>query len=70
MPLYIRYTNLAAPFADPKTGGSRLPSDREPLWRAATASRPACLAQLCRTCGHVLERVEGGEVVSALGTAR
>jgi hypothetical protein len=70
MPLYIRYANLAAPFAEPGTGSSRLPSDREPLWRAAAALRPACLAELRKTCAHVLERVEGGEVVSALGTAR
>lgn len=72
MALYVRYVNLAAPSAPPATLPRRFapPEEREQLWRVAAAERPMCLARLQRTCAHVLQRVEGGELVAALGTAR
>lgn len=72
MVLFVRYANLTLPFLWPgaPTGLYAPPPDRERLWRAATAARPACLARLKATCPHVLQRVEGGEPVAALGLGR
>lgn len=71
MTLFVRYTNLNASYAD---GPQRRPHsfgvmpDRESIWRANNAARPACLAELRRTCKILIERVEGGEIVGALGS--
>ena len=72
MVLFVRYANLTLPFLrpGPSAGFYVPPPDREPLWRAATAARPACLARLKASCSHVLERAEGGELVAALGLSR
>jgi len=71
MVLFIRYTNLNASFADSAQQRTRffgLTPDRENGWRANRAARPACLAQLRRTCKNIIERTEGGEVVGAIGS--
>jgi hypothetical protein len=72
MGLFVRYTNLDAPFGGVVPSGAVFgpPRDRERLWRAGRALRPVCLAELRRTCGHMLERVEGGEPVAVLGLSR
>lgn len=70
MALFVRYTNLSAAYSTRAPVANEygpLP-DRDQLWRKNRAERPACLAQMHRTCGHVIERSEGGEVVGALGT--
>ena len=69
MGLFVRYTNLNARFAGavPPDTAFGPPRDRERLWREGLAQRPMCLAELRRTCGHVLERTEGGEPVAVLG---
>jgi hypothetical protein len=71
MVLFIRYTNLNASFADSPRQRIRffgLTPDRENVWRANRQARPACLAQLRRTCKNIIERTEGGEVVGAIGS--
>lgn len=71
MALFVRYTNLGTSIADrplQAAEGLGLAADRQKIWRDNRASRPACLAELRRTCNNVLEQVEGGEVVGALGT--
>jgi hypothetical protein len=69
MSLFVRYANLNARFAGAAPAGPAFgpPRDREPLWRAGRTQRPVCLAELRRTCGKVLERVEGGKPVAVLG---
>jgi len=71
MVLFIRYTNLNASFADSAQQRAHffgLTPDRESVWRANRAARPACLAELRRTCKNFIERIEGGEVVGAIGS--
>lgn len=72
MGLFVRYTNLNAPFARGVPPGAKFgpPPEREQLWRTGRKQRPMCLAELRRTCAHVLERVEGGEPVAVLGLMR
>jgi len=72
MVLFVRYANLTRAPAQPGAPAGLFgpPPDREPLWRAANAARPACLARLAATCPHVLQRVEDGEAVAALGLGR
>ncbi len=72
MGLFVRYANLDARFAGAVPPGTAFgpPGDRERLWRAGLAQRPMCLAELRRTCAHVLERAEGGEPVAVLGLSR
>jgi hypothetical protein len=70
MLLYVRYANLDRPVRPlgPGAVGCGIPTERERFWSVAAAARPACLARLRSTCGHVLQRVESFE--PALGTAR
>jgi hypothetical protein len=70
MALFVQYNNLAAPFADRSPTGEEIGPfrDRDRLWRKNRAQRPACLAEMKRTCAHVIERNEHGEIVGALGT--
>lgn len=72
MGLFVRYTNLDARFARAIPPGTMFgpPRERDRLWRAGLARRPMCLAEMRRTCAHVLERIEGGQAVAVLGTAR
>jgi hypothetical protein len=72
MGLFVRYTNLNARYSGAAPSGAVFgpPPDRERLWRAGRAQRPVCLAQMRRTCAHVLERAEGGETVAVLGLSR
>jgi len=68
--LFVRYANLNAPYADraPRKDEIYAPPFRnDQLWRELRTVRSVCLARLVQTCSHVLERSEGGEVVTALG---
>ncbi|MFN3656960.1 MAG: hypothetical protein ACK4UO_06870 [Pseudolabrys sp.] len=69
MSLYVRFTNLAAPFADrpPASGEYGPPRDRDQLWRAGREDRPGCLARMQQTCRHVLRHEEDGELLAILG---
>lgn len=70
MALFVRYTNLSAPYSarPPVNGEYGPPEPRDTLWRKNIAEAPACLAQMRRTCAHVIERNEGGVLVGAIGT--
>jgi hypothetical protein len=47
------------------------PADsRYGMWQKTDSQRDLCLAQLKQSCRHVFSRVEGGELVGALGTQR
>lgn len=72
MDLFVRYVNLAAPFANRASANNPYspPPDRDELWRLGRSERPMCVAKLQQTCGHVLQRIEGGELVAVLGTAK
>lgn len=71
MGLFVRFANLDGDLASGEPGRHfGPPKDRERLWRAGLDQRPMCLAELRRTCGHVLERIEGGEPVAVLGLSR
>lgn len=63
--LFVRFNNFASSFAGHPAEGERVAG-----WQKANAQRPACLVRLKQTCGHVIERIEDGETVAALGTAR
>ena len=64
MALFVRFTNMSRGLATEKQ-----PADsRYGVWQATDAQRQACLATLKQSCGHVFTRVEGGELVGALGT--
>ena len=68
--LFVRYANLNAPFTDRPPQEHEIyapPFRRDQLWRELRSVRSVCLARLAQTCSHVLERSEGGEVVTALG---
>jgi hypothetical protein len=70
MALFVRYANLNARFSDGVIVNPRifvLPYDNDKIWRENRAARPACLVRLRQTCAHVIERLEGGEIVGALG---
>lgn len=69
MALFVRYANLAWPYAGSVAEGVPSPprSEREQLWRAGLARRPACLVELRQTCSHVLTHIEDGELVTILG---
>ena len=62
--------NLSKSFAE------RIPTDKEigpyrerdELWKKNRTERPACLAKMRQTCKNVVEKIEGGEIVGALGT--
>lgn len=60
--VFVRYANLKrdAQSAAPVGG-------REALWQQQRQERPGCLAELHRSCAHVLTHSEGDEVVGALG---
>jgi len=64
--LFVRFTNMSAPLRDKPMD----PASRIGIWQRTNVQRDACLAKLRQTCGHVLQRIEGGELVAALGTAR
>jgi hypothetical protein len=71
MALFVRFANLNASLADganPRVYYFGLLPERESLWRANRAARPACLAEMRQTCKKVIERIEGGEVVGAIGS--
>jgi hypothetical protein len=69
--LFVRYVNYSAPFAEHPPGKDEvlppLYRNRDLMWREHRANRPMCIAKLRATCGHVLERVEGGEMTAVLG---
>lgn len=68
--IFVRYANMNSEYGEhaPSPGQPfTLPLDRDRIWRENRTARPACLMRLRQTCGRVLERVEGGEVVGALG---
>ena len=61
--LFIRFTNMSASLA------TREPTDsRYAIWLETDRQRQVCSPQLQQTCGHVFTRIEGGELVAALGT--
>src|ERR1051325_9438229 len=61
--LFIRFTNMSASLA------TREPTDsRYAIWLETDRQRQVCSAQLQQSCGHVFTRIEGGELVAALGT--
>ncbi len=62
--LFIRFTNMSSFLATHQEP----PDSRYGIWQKADAQRQACLAQLKQSCGHVFTRVEGNELVGALGT--
>ena len=71
LPLFVRYTNLNAGALqrDRDQASSFAPYPvLDELWRNQLEARPMCLAKLRKSCAHVLERVEAGETVAALGT--
>jgi hypothetical protein len=73
MALFVRYSNLNAPYRDraPPAGEIFAPRpERDAVWRQQRAARPNCLAQLRQSCKQVIERVEGGETVAALGVLK
>jgi hypothetical protein len=70
MALFVRYLNTNAPFASrpPPNGETFAPSpDDDRLWRAQRDERPTCAVRLRATCRHVIMRIEGDELVGALG---
>jgi hypothetical protein len=62
--LFIRFTNMSGFLATHEMP----PDSRFGIWQKTNAQRQACLMQLKQSCGHVFTRVEGGELVGALGT--
>ena len=68
--LFVRYTNLNAPFAHtplPDDWAFGAPREREQLWRTQRLQARSCVALMRAACAHVIERVEGGELVVAFG---
>jgi hypothetical protein len=68
--LFVRYSNLNASHVDRPPREDEvfaLRIERDVVWRAMRSQRPACVAQILKTCGRVIERSEGGEIVAALG---
>ena len=66
--LFIRYVNSPRVFDGvPYSQVQATPDTRVGMWNLNREQRPACLAQIKKTCGHVLERLDGGELVAILG---
>jgi hypothetical protein len=70
MALFVRYANMNRRFADTpppssEAYGPGLEFDR--IWRNNRVGREQCLALMQQTCRNFLSRMEGGEVVGALG---
>ena len=64
--LFIRFTNMSSFLATQEEA----PDSRYGIWQKTDAQRQACLAQLKQSCAYVFTRVEGGELVGALGTGQ
>jgi hypothetical protein len=62
--LFVRFANMSHSLAAKK----QAPGNRVATWQETNARRQACLIALRRSCGHVFTRIEGGELVGALGT--
>jgi hypothetical protein len=70
MALFVRYANMNRRFADtpPPSSEAYGPGhELDQIWRNNRAGREQCLALMQQTCRNFLPRMEGGEVVGALG---